>query len=103
MNEIITKLAGVTFNDCQKNLKLFGNPSINTFDMRREAQNQYDPNAIWVGTGTYHMGYLPKPLAQKIAPIMDGGKRFMAEYVALNQSEFYKTVGLTIKIIEINN
>ena len=99
----ITKLAGVTFNNCQKNLKLFGNPSINTFDIRREPENPYDPNAIWIGTGTYHMGYLPKPVAQKIAPYMDAGKRYLAEYVSLNQSPFHETVGLTIKITEIKS
>lgn len=98
--ELITKLAGVKFGDCQQNIKLFGNPGINTYDMRREPLNPFDPNAVWVGTGTYHMGYLPKPVASRIAPYMDVGRRFMAEYVSLNSHPDYDTVGLTVRIIE---
>jgi len=97
---IITKLKGVTFGDCQQNIRLFGNPGINTYNLRREPQNPFDPNAVWVGTGTYHMGYLPRPVAQRFAPYMDAGRRFMAEYVSLNQSPFHQTVGLTVRIIE---
>lgn len=96
----ITKLAGVRFGDCQHNIKLFGNPGINTYNMQREPQNPFDPNAVWVGTGTYHMGYLPRPVAQRLAPYMDVGRRFMAEFVSLNSSPFHDTVGLTVKIIE---
>ena len=98
---IITKLAGVSFGDCQQNIKLFGNPGINTFNLRREPQNPYDPNAVWVGTGTYPLGYLPRPVAQRLAPQMDLGRKYMAEYVSLNASPFHETVGLTVRIIEI--
>ena len=101
MEPIFTKLAGVTFGDCQQNIKLFGNRDINSFSLKREPANPYDPNAVWVGIGTYHLGYLPTALAKMIAPLMDSGRRFEAEYVSLNRCSFSDKVGLTVKIIEI--
>jgi len=101
MEPIFTKLAGVTFGECQKNIKLFGNRDINSFSLKREPANPYDPNAVWVGIGTYHLGYLPTALAKMIAPLMDAGRRFEAEYVSLNRCSFSDKVGLTVKILEI--
>jgi len=98
---IITKLAGVTFGDCQQNIRLFGNRDINSFSLKREPSNPCDPNAVWVGIGTFHLGYLPTALAKEIAPLMDAGRRFETEFVSLNKCSFNDTVGLTVKIIEI--
>ncbi len=98
---IITKLAGVTFGECQQNIKLFGNRDINSYCLKREPHNPYDPNAIRVGIGTYTLGYLPKPVAREIAPLMDAGRRFEAEYVSLNGCSYNDTVGLTVKIFEV--
>lgn len=97
---IITKLAGVTFGECQQNIRLFGNRDINIYSLKREPANPYDQNAVWVGIGTYHLGYLPTTLSKVIGPLMDAGKRFEAEYVSLNRSLYHDTVGLTVKIIE---
>lgn len=97
---IITKLAGVTFGECQQNIRLFGNRDINSFSLKREPSNPCDPNAVWVGIGTFHLGYLPTALAEKIAPLMDAGRKFEAEYVSLNRSPYHDTVGLTVKILE---
>ncbi len=58
MNLIITKLTGVSFGNCQRNIKLLGNHGINTFDLRREPMNPYDPNAVRIEFGKYEMGYL---------------------------------------------
>jgi len=101
VNPITTKLAGVTFGECQQNIKLFGNRDINSYCLRREYSNPYDPNAIRVEIGTYFLGYLPTILARDIAPLMDAGKRFEAEYVCLNSCSHNDTVGLTVKILEI--
>ena len=100
MNPITTKLAGVTFGECQQNIKLFGNRGINSYSLKREPSNPYDPNAIWVGIGTYHLGYLPRQVSRNIAPLMDAGRRFEAEYVSLNRCAYNDTVGLTVKILE---
>ena len=74
MNPIITKLAGVTFGECQQNIKLFGNRDINSYCLKRELSNPYDSNAIWVGIGTYHLGYLPKRVARVLAPLIEIGR-----------------------------
>ena len=100
MNPITTKLAGVSFGECQQNIKLFGNRGINSYCLKREPTNPYDSNAIWVGIGTYHLGYLPKQVAKNLALLIDAGRRFEAEYVSLNRCSCSDTVGLTVKILE---
>ena len=74
MTPIITKLAGVTFGDCQENIKLYAYPSFATYELTREINNPHDPNAVYVGIGHYRMGYLPMHVAQVIAPLIDVGK-----------------------------
>jgi hypothetical protein len=54
-----------------------------------------------VGLGDVQFGYLPSPLAQKVAPMMDNGRAFVAEHVALNRHPYHETVGLTVKVIEL--
>lgn len=39
----------------------------------REPNNQYDKNAVLVVWGNRALGYLPRGLAAKIAPILDSG------------------------------
>jgi hypothetical protein len=100
---ITTKLAGVSFGDCQRNIKFLGNPGINEFDVNWEPENPHDPNAISVEFGEYKLGYLPRSIAQKISPLIKAGKQFVAEFVSVNQNPFHERVGMTVKIIEINN
>ena len=84
MNSIITKIAGVTHRNCQRHIKLLGNPGINIFDLKREPENPHDENAVWIGFGKYEMGYLPKNIAKTIAALMDTGRKFTAEFVSQN-------------------
>ena len=100
MNMIITKLAGVSFGDCQENIRLFSYPSFSTYELQREADNPNDANAVRVGIDNVKLGYLPGPIAQIIGPMMDSGRTFIAEHVALNECPPHETVGLTVKIIE---
>jgi len=101
MYQIITKLAGVTFGNCQENIKMYGYPSFSTYELRREIDNYHDLNAVRVGVGVYDMGYLPRHIAQIIAPMMDVGRSFIAEFVSMNMSMSHKTVGMTVRIVEI--
>ena len=104
MEPIVTKLAGVTFGDCQQNIKLYGNAiklGIYEYDLIREPENPHDPYAVRVCFVNFCLGYLPTTLSKVIGPLMDAGKRFEAEYVSLNLSPYHDTVGLTVKIIEI--
>ena len=103
MNSIITKLAGVTFDNCQENIKLYGPPAITDYELKREPHNPYDPNVISVDIGPFRFGYLPKPLAGKLAPKIDHGEKYKTEFLSLNKSPFHEPIGMTVKITEINN
>jgi hypothetical protein len=104
MNALTTKLAGVSFGDHQKNIKLFCNPAeigISEYDLIREPQNPHDPFAVRVCFGTICLGYLPKNVAKTVAPHMDTGTNLAAEFVSLNRSQFHDQVGMTVRIIEL--
>tara|TARA_B100000614_G_scaffold256216_1_gene274416 strand:+ start:240 stop:548 length:309 start_codon:yes stop_codon:yes gene_type:complete len=100
MSPIITKLAGVTFDNCQQNIRFFSNPDL-IYDLEREFNNQYDPFAIKVTKGPHKLGYLPKHIAQQVAPLIDNGRCFVAEHLALNEFPPHETVGLTVRIREL--
>ena len=95
-----TKLAGVTFGDAQENIKKFGCADIGSFALVREPENPYDPNAIRVCLGPFYMGYLPKSVAQNLAPLMDNGRNFLAKFICRNEFPPYDTVGLTVRVVE---
>ena len=102
MKPIITKLAGVTFKDAQKNIKKFGCPDIGSYALVREPENLHDPNAIKVALfGRIFMGYVPKDIAEELAPLMDSGRNFMAFFVKLNLPWYEGPVGLTVEIREL--
>jgi len=102
MFPLITKLAGVTFKDAQENINKYGIPNLIDCDLIREPENPSDPNAIKVVIfGNRFMGYVPKHIAGSLAPMMDNGRSFVAEFYRLNKSPIHKTVGLTVRIVEI--
>lgn len=104
MKTLTTKLAGVSFNERQKNIKLFGNATelgIGEYELLREPQNPHDPFAVRVCFGTICLGYLPKNVARTVAPQMDAGANLAAEFVSLNRSPFHDQVGMTVRITEL--
>jgi|APFre7841882793_1041355.scaffolds.fasta_scaffold69793_1 hypothetical protein len=101
---IETKLAGVTFDDCQSNILKWGCADIGTFAMDREADNPYDPNAIRVSLfGIHNVGYLPTDVAQMIAPLMDNGRHFLAEFVRVTRYPPHERIGMIVRIVETTN
>ena len=100
MHGTITKLTGVTIGDAQENIKKLGCKDILTYELLREPDNLHDPNAIRVVIGPYYMGYIPRGVSKKLAPLMDAGQRFIAENYQRNESPIHDTVGLTVRIIE---
>jgi hypothetical protein len=81
MDTVETKTAGVTFGNRQKAIEHLAQyrPQDIIISLRREGDNAHDVNAIAieatvVGKGSYTMGYVPKALAQFLAPLMDAGK-----------------------------
>ncbi len=102
MDGKIVKLAGVTIGDAQENIKRFGCKDIMTYALMREPDNPHDPNAIRVAIGPYYMGYIPKQIAKDLAPLIDSGRGFLAEFVKRNESSGHGVVGMTVKIIGDN-
>ena len=99
---LTVRLSGVSFGHAQENIKTFGSPDIRWFALFREAGNQHDPNAIRVALfGEFFMGYVPKEIARELAPLMDAGKEFDAEFVCVNRHPRHDIVGLTVKIVEM--
>ena len=99
---LTVRLSGVSFGNAQSNIKTFGSPDIRWFALFREAGNQHDPNAIRVALfGELFMGYVPKEIARELAPLMDAGRDFDAEFVCVNKHPYHDVVGLTVKIVEM--
>ena len=104
MFPIITKLSGVTFKDAQENINKFGGPGVCDYDLVREPDNPHDPDAIKVLLFShFFLGYVPKHIAKFLAPLMDEGRNFAAEFHGLNKSAMHKTVGLTVRIFEVDH
>jgi hypothetical protein len=98
---LTTKLAGVSYGDCQNNIKQFGCPDTGYYILIRETDNPHDSNAIAVSLcGCWQMGYIPSGLAKDLAPMMDAGKVFDAEFICRNEYPPHKRVGLTVRIVE---
>lgn len=95
-----TKLAGVTFGNCQEAINKWGYRDIGYFSLVREPNNQHDPNAVGVRFLDDRLGYLQRPVAKRLAPVMDAGTQLTAKFVCRNQFAADSTVGLTVKIIE---
>ena len=98
----IVKLVGVLHENAQDNIQKWGCPDIGTYALVREKDNPHDPNAIRVALfGHYYMGYLPRHLAGVLAPMVDSGRNFIAEFVSVNRHPYHEEVGLTIRIVEM--
>ena len=102
MKIITTRLAGVTYDDAQENIKLFGSKEIGSFALVRELDNPHDKNAIRVAIGDKKLGYIPKAVAKNLAPQIDAGKDFLALFVSRNEHPVHDIVGLTVRITEIS-
>ena len=95
-----TKLAGVTFDNCQDSIKKWGHRDIGYFMLEREPDNPHDPNAVGVWFLNDRLGYLQKPIAEKLSPVMDAGTKFTAKFISRNQFAPDSIVGLTVEIVE---
>ena len=94
-------LAGTSY--CQENIKKFAGPGIGDYEMVGEPNNPHDKNAIKVALfGHFEFGYIPRSIAKELAPLMDNGGCFVAEYQFRNGSPNYDTIGLTVNIKEVN-
>lgn len=104
MRTLHVKVSGVTFDNRQEYLeRLIGDEPVR---LMPEPTNKYDPNAIAVQIAVdgdvLHCGYIPKEIAAKIAPLMDG-ESFMASIEAITggfeiDHGEYAAYGLRLKV-----
>lgn len=99
MDEIIVKIAGVTFDDAQNNIKQLEMMTVERIDLIREPSNLYDSNAIRVENKGCYLGYIPKQIGKDLAIKMDLGAILHAIFVRVNRSPYHDAVGLTVKIM----
>ena len=98
----IMRLAGTSQPDIQQNVNTYGGPGVGNYQLVREPENIHDQNAIKVAlAGHWVIGYIPAPIAVELAPQMDGGRIFEAEFVQLNRAPGHDTVGITVRIVEV--
>jgi single-stranded-DNA-specific exonuclease len=76
-----TKLAGVSFEGRQD--VIAGLAAGAPLELRRQADNPHDPNAVAVHYGALQLGFFNKRLAAHIAPLMDAGARYGARVASL--------------------
>ena len=100
MNTGTFRLAGVTIDDAQENIKKFGCRDIGSFALVREPDNPHDPNAVRVELTGLYLGYVPRYIAKDLAPQMDAGRNLIALFVSRNEHPLFDTLGLTVKIEE---
>jgi len=117
MKTVHSQVAGVTFRDAypENILSLVGRPELDhdfvdepegiRASLKRDLNNEYDPNAIEVHIPCLgkdsHVGFLPKALAGKLAPQIDSGTHYSARAVEVNINlENPKQPGLHVKISE---
>ena len=99
----IIKLTGVSYGACQENIKKYAGPGVGDFELIREPDNLNDHNAIKVALFSHFgLGYIPRQIARELAPLMDSGRSFVAEYQFRNQSPYHDQLGLSVKIKELN-
>lgn len=99
MANIRTKLVGVTFGDCPKIIRECKDGGIRFCTLDREPNNPADPSAVSIRVNhQFHIGYLPRTLAAKIADQMDAGENFEAEIQSFNLIDENGPIGVTIEI-----
>lgn len=104
MNNTIITLAGVTAENRQDVIKeLVIESGITDFMLIREPDNPYDQNAVRVDVWGFDMpvGYIPRNVARKLAPLMDAGEIYDGKLVRINRCSGHETVGLVIEIFTI--
>jgi len=102
MTDIVTKLAGVTFGDCRRNIQECRNNGLRICTVDREPNHPMDPNAVSVRfSHQFLLGYVPKEIAPVIARKIDAGEQFEAEIQSFNQMYPTGPLGVTVRIYRV--
>jgi hypothetical protein len=94
------KLAGVSFNGRQSSIKFL--QSDMKLDLIRDYKNQYDKNAIGAYIESRLIGWIPKYLAEKLAPEIDAGISWHAVIKEITGRD-KDTQGVNIELICSDN
>lgn len=95
--EFNTKLAGVSFEGRQ-DIAAGVRPGA-VLELRRQADNPHDANAIAAFYGSLQLGFLNRKLAEKLAPLIDGeGRRYGAEVTAVTGGVKGRSFGVNIRV-----
>lgn len=106
MGTITTRVAGISFVEwypigIQKLQRSEGDFPLEA-SLLRDKDNEHDPNAIGVLCGGYQVGWLPRSLAEKLAPKIDQGERFrVIEADVLIHPDHPDRPGVEIKIEKV--
>jgi len=92
-----TKLAGVSFDGRQDLIN--GLKKDTPLNLKREPENEHDPNAIRVLTkNNDDLGFLNKRLAKQLAPFMDAGEQFDCRVTDVTGGNGEKNFGVNIVV-----
>ena len=95
--EFNTKLAGVSFEGRQDIAA--GLREGTRLELRRQADNPHDGNAIAVFYGALQIGFLNRQMAGKLAPLIDvEGRRYVAEVTAITGGTKGRSFGVNVRV-----
>lgn len=70
------ELRGAQFRSAEDREHLKSLGAGDELEVKRDADNKYDANAIGLWHGGHHLGFVAKEVAEEIAPLMDEGMEF---------------------------
>ena len=95
--EFNTKLAGVSFEGRQ-DIAAGLRPGM-VLELRRQADNPHDRNAIAAFYGRLQLGFLNRKMAEKLAPLIDSdGRRYAAEVTAITGGRAGRSFGINVRV-----
>ena len=94
-----TKVVGVTFEGRQDIVASLREGE--DVELRRDAVNAHDPNAIGVWYGTLQLGFVRREIAARIAPNVDGGEQYTARVTALTGGAGGRSHGINIYVTRV--
>ena len=95
------RLAGVTFDGRQTTIKKFAFAKTK-YELVRQPDNEYDPNAVMVTAAGHDIGYLPKYLAAELAPVIDAGQKINVQFrrLLINEKKPDIPAGIIVRVWE---
>jgi len=101
-----SKVSGISLPNRQRATERLARyaPDSIRISLRRDNGNQYDVNAVAVmasvnGSKAYQMGFLPKGLAQYVAPLIDAGKAVTAMFKEIRgKYQAWHNYGLAVSV-----